>query len=183
MDPFKNEVIDVSLLPDYQEASLTAIMPSYWNVIRFNFFVTFSVFAALIGLFYLLKRDFLSPYFWIIPPVFVSLMGLIFYALMLEFKKRSYAIRTHDIIYKSGLLSSKSIIIPFQRIQHVAINEGFVSRHYGLVQLQIFTAGGAASDIKISGLLKEHAERIKEQILQQISTLNKAETPDSPDPK
>lgn len=89
MDPFKNEVIDVSLLPDYQEASLTAIMPSYWNVIRFNFFVTFSVFAALIGLFYLLKRDFLSPYFWIIPPVFVSLMGLIFYALMLEFKKRS----------------------------------------------------------------------------------------------
>lgn len=181
MDEFKNEILDIAQLPHYQEASLTPITPRYWNVIRFNFWIVFFISLVLIGILFITKKESQGAYFWVILPCSILFMGFIFYALKVEFKKRSYAIRTHDLIDQNGFLSTKSIIIPFQRIQHVAINEGFLSRRYGLAQLQIFTAGGSSSDVKISGLLKQNAERIKEQILRQISPRSNEENRASQD--
>lgn len=169
MEPFKNELIDLTNIPRYEEVELHPIIASYWKVIQFNFAIQFLIFASIIGLFLKLKNEELTPYLWIIVPVFTLTMALIYVALRMGFKKRSYGIRTHDLIYRNGVLSTQTTIIPFNRIQHVAVNEGFLSRYYGLAQLQIFTAGGSSSDMKISGLSKEEAEKIKETILFQIS--------------
>lgn len=169
MESFKNEVIDWNSLPRYQEANLQSIRPSYWKVIQFNFAIQFLVFASLIGLFFSLKKDLIHPFFWISISCFIFLMVMNYIALQIGFKKRSYGIRTYDLIYRNGVLSTKTTIIPFNRIQHVAVNEGFLSRYYGLAQLQIFTAGGSSSDMKISGLSKDEAEKIKEKILSKIS--------------
>jgi membrane protein YdbS with pleckstrin-like domain len=35
----------------------------------------------------------------------------------------------HDVLYKYGILATKTIIIPYNRVQHVALHEGFVSRY------------------------------------------------------
>jgi uncharacterized membrane protein YdbT with pleckstrin-like domain len=53
-----------------------------------------------------------------------------FFALILYFssvmavKRRAFALRDKDILYKRGLLSTTTTIMPFNRIQHVAMHEG-----------------------------------------------------------
>jgi membrane protein YdbS with pleckstrin-like domain len=37
-------------------------------------------------------------------------------------KKRAF--REHDVLYKYGILATKTIIIPYNRVQHVALHEG-----------------------------------------------------------
>ena len=177
MESFKNEVINLAVLPRYQETELLSISSSYWRVLQFNFAIHFLIYASIIGLFFNIKEELINPYLWIILSTFIIIMTPIYFALKIGFRKRGYAIRTHDLIYRRGILSINTIIIPFNRIQHVAVNEGFLSRYYGLAQLQIFTAGGASSDMRISGLSKIDAEKIKETILFRISN-RKSETID-----
>ena len=166
MPPFTNEVISIDSLPKYEEAGMTPVQKKYWNVMVINFLITFLVISGMItGLF--LLRD-TPEYFRYIFIGYLVLMIIVFFLRKVSFAKRSFAIRERDIIYRHGILSTITTIIPFSRIQHVSINEGLFSRYYQLAQLQIYTAGGATSDLKISGLLKSDAEQLKEMIMLQI---------------
>jgi membrane protein YdbS with pleckstrin-like domain len=60
------------------------------------------------------------------------------------------------------------MVIPYNRIQHVALHEGFISRYFGLAKVEIFTAGGSASDIKIPGIAITQAEDIKQLLMGKI---------------
>ncbi|MFT4533782.1 MAG: membrane protein YdbS with pleckstrin-like domain [Saprospiraceae bacterium] len=82
-----------------------------------------------------------------------------------EFQRKSYAIRQKDIVYNSGLFWQSSIVIPFNRVQHCEVSQGPIDRFYNLAELKIFTAGGASSDLSISGLSPESAARIKDFIV------------------
>lgn len=82
--------------------------------------------------------------------------------------KKGYAVREHDIIYKTGLLSQKQITIPFNRVQHVEIYEGFLLRLFGLARIEFFTAGGNWGDLKIPGLLINEADKIKAFVIEQV---------------
>ena len=55
-------------------------------------------------------------------------------------------------------------------MQHVALHQGLFSRYFGLASLELFTAGGSSSDLKITGLLLTDAQNFKELIIQKIST-------------
>jgi membrane protein YdbS with pleckstrin-like domain len=78
------------------------------------------------------------------------------------------------VIYRSGAIAIETTIIPYNRVQHVTMHEGILSRKFGLATVEIFTAGGINSDIKVPGIEKEHAEKIKQllvgKILKQDST-------------
>ena len=165
--PFTNDVMNIDDLPKYEEVTTTPIQRNYWKVIMINLFLSFMIFgsAVVVSSFYISD---LKPFSWYIIPGFIVIMGLITFLQKIAFKKKSYAVRERDIIYHSGILANHTIIIPFNRIQHVGMNEGLISRFYGLAQLQIFTAGGSSSDLKISGLLKQEAERVREVIMQKI---------------
>ncbi len=82
-----------------------------------------------------------------------------------EFHRKSYAIRQKDIVYNSGLFWQSSIVVPFNRVQHCEVSQGPIDRFYHLAELKIFTAGGASSDLSISGLSPETAARIKDFIV------------------
>ena|SRR5690606_23039644 len=164
---FTNNLLDVSALPRHEEATITAIEAKYWKVIVINFLMSFIIYGLIVGVaFYFIEK--LKPYLWYVLAAYILLMFLSFLLQRKSFKNRGYALRERDIIYRRGVLSVITTIIPFNRIQNVAINEGFLSRKYGLAQLHVFTAGGSSSDIKLSGLLKADAENMKEMILQQI---------------
>ena len=60
------------------------------------------------------------------------------------------------------------MIIPYNRVQHVALHEGFISRIFGLAKVEIFTAGGNNSDLEIPGIAKEEAENIKQLLMGKI---------------
>ena len=116
------------------------------------------------------KKDIFSIKVW--GSIFVALillLGLIVFFTKKSFKKIGYAFRSHDAIYKSGLISETTTIIPFNRVQHVALHQGFISRKLGLASVELFTAGGSSSDLKIPGLLLEEAQKIKNLVSQKIN--------------
>jgi len=98
-------------------------------------------------------------YIWLCLAIFTLISTLFVY---FEFHKKSYAIRQKDIVYNSGLFWRSSIVIPFNRVQHCEVSQGPIDRFYNLAELKVFTAGGASSDLSISGLLPESAARIKD---------------------
>ncbi|WP_233266092.1 PH domain-containing protein [Myroides fluvii] len=90
-------------------------------------------------------------------------------------RKKGYAVREHDIIFKSGLLNQKETTIPFNRVQHVEIYEGALLRIFGLCRIEFFTAGGSFGDLKIPGLLIAEANKIKAYVIEQVLPQKKEE--------
>jgi hypothetical protein len=84
------------------------------------------------------------------------------------YTKKGFAFRNHDVLFKHGVIATNTIVIPYNRIQHVALHEGIISRFFGLAKIEIFTAGGNSSDIEIPGIEKEQAENIKQLLMGKI---------------
>ena len=80
--------------------------------------------------------------------------------------------REHDVVFQSGVISQTTTIVTNNRVQHVALHQGVLSRMYGLASIELFTAGGSTSDLKIKGLRLEDAMKIKESVSLKINELN-----------
>ena len=83
-----------------------------------------------------------------------------------SFRQKGYAVRDRDISYKTGLLNRKTTTIPFNRVQHCDIKQGIISRYFGLSKLNVYTAGGAKSDLSIPGLTLEKGQKLMDFVLQ-----------------
>ena len=168
MSAFKNDV--VTEFPDISKIEFQRIHKSYLKVILFN---TFLVFALLfVGLFFLIDRKLneeIPEYIVLIYILFVALFGLVVLYKIFGFSRRKYALRDKDISYKSGVIIKTMTTVPFSRIQHVEIDEGPISRYFGLASLSVYTAGDSSDDLDISCIKKEEALRIKEFISSKIN--------------
>ena len=170
MNEFTNNPIDITQLPKFEEVQLKGLNPKYITVLLFNF----SLFLILViggfsTLFYF-KQDAFSNMIWmtVVVGIVLFLAGLVLFT-KFSFHKKGYAFREHDAIYKSGLISETTTIIPFNRVQHVALHQGFISRKLGLASIELFTAGGSSSDLEIPGLLLADAQIIKNLVSQKIN--------------
>ena len=170
MNEFTNNPIDITQLPKFEEVELKGLNPKYITVLLFNF----SLFLILViggfsTLFYF-KQDAFSNMIWmtVVVGIVLFLAGLVLFT-KFSFHKKGYAFREHDAIYKSGLISETTTIIPFNRVQHVALHQGFISRKLGLASIELFTAGGSSSDLEIPGLLLADAQIIKNLVSQKIN--------------
>lgn len=100
-------------------------------------------------------------------PAAVLLFGGLLTALALvRFRKKGYALRVHDIVFRTGLFWRKTTVLPFDRVQHAEVTQGPLQRRFGLSTLKFFTAGGSSVDLQIEGLLTEDAERLRETVLE-----------------
>ena len=170
MNVFTNNPIDITQLPKFEEVQLKGLNPKYITVLLFNFSLLLTlVIVGFSALFYF-KRDAFSNVIWIaiLVGVVLFLVGLVVFT-KFSFHKKGYAFREHDAIYKSGLISETTTIIPFNRVQHVALHQGFISRKLGLASVELFTAGGSSSDLEIPGLLLADAQLIKNLVSQKIN--------------
>lgn len=170
MEEFTNELIDIKTLPKFEEIQYNVLHPKYFRVILINICIFFFILLlGIISVLYINKEIFTNR-IWlligIIYPIYLIVMILYY---NLSFKKRGYAFRTHDVIYKSGLIRETTVIIPNNRVQHVALHQGFFSRLFGLATIELFTAGGNSSDLKIPGLVYEEALCIKSMISLKIN--------------
>lgn len=167
MENFTNETIDITQLPRYEEVQFSSLHPSYWKV---SLIIIGIIFLFLgIGLGY---GIFFEPEIAIYK-LELSLFLVIFIILIIVFSrigfvKKGFAFRNHDVLYRSGIIATNTIVIPYNRIQHVALHESMISRFFGLAKIEIFTAGGDSSDIEIPGILKEQAENIKQLLMGKI---------------
>lgn len=163
---FQNQAVNIEALPEYQNTTLNPINKKYKWVI-FWYWIIISLILS-VGCFIISTDSELSNYLY--PAIITSLLLSLAYILLqiAGFKSRAYMVREHDIIYRHGILSVITTIIPYKRIQHVSVSEGFLSRIYKLASIQIYTAGGSSDDLKIKGLAKEDAMQIKEYVLSKI---------------
>ena len=170
MQEFTNETIDLENLPKYEDVALTPPNSKYWNVIVINLGIVLIILGAFLGLFIFLLDDKLpNPIYPIVGYLIFSAFLFIIYRL--SFKKRGFALREKDIIYKHGVIAETTTIIPINRIQHVALDEGITSRSYGLATLQIYTAGGATGHVHIAGIEVEKAKIIKEVLVKRLDLI------------
>lgn len=77
---------------------------------------------------------------------------------------KGYALRDHDISYRTGIIFPKITTIPYSRVQQVSVRQNPVSRLYGLYSVDIVNGAQQLSSMAIPGLTKETATRIKELI-------------------
>lgn len=169
--PFKNDV--VIHYPDISQINFIKVDKNYLKVLLINFVIVFILsFLGFFGLTQIEFDDFdLQVYSSIIYLVLAILLSVSLLLLLFEFKVRAYAVREKDISYKKGLLVHKLVTVPYNRIQHLNVTEGFFSRMFDLASLHIFTAGDDSSDLVIKGLPKDRAYQIREYILQETKSL------------
>jgi len=106
-------------------------------------------------------------FFLLLIPVFMLLLaGLVSGLVIKKSRLKGIALREHDMAYRSGLWWQKTVMLAYDRVQHVEVSSGPLQRKYGLASLKFFTAGGSSVDLKVDGLSRERAEQIRAYILE-----------------
>ncbi|NNT71739.1 PH domain-containing protein [Flavobacterium sp. IMCC34852] len=167
MENFTNETIDTKALPRFETVQLSPIDSKYWQVILISIFSFFFLGLAIMVILFFLVDEVVEQK----PLIFSAYTAVFAIALLLSrisFKKKAYAFRNHDVIFRSGIIATNTMVIPYNRVQHVALHEGFIARFFGLAKVEIFTAGGISSDLEIPGIAKEEAENIKQLLMGKI---------------
>ncbi len=174
MQHFTNETIDLNTLPKYEETLLTKPDRKYWKIIIINLSIFLAFTAIGLGLLILVNGS-VRNYWFLWLSIFIAFAVLLYLISLVSFKRRGFALREKDVLYKSGIIAEKTTIIPLNRIQHVTLNEGIFSRMFDLGTLQIYTASGSNGDIHIAGIEIEQARAIKEALVQRLVVNTKAE--------
>lgn len=81
---------------------------------------------------------------------------------------KAYAIRDHDLLYRTGWIIRSVRTCPFNRVQHCSVSSGILSRKFGVSTLRLYTAGGNDADVRIQGLKPEIANNLREWIVDKI---------------
>jgi len=170
MEPFTNSIITPENLPQLHSKDFTGLDRKYLKIIIIRIFVFFLLMAGGLAVLLLFAED--------IPRLFVGLIAgsaivlIIIFALIiaiLGFPRKGYLVRVHDISFKKGLITFKLTTVPYNRIQHVEVNQGILTKILGLSSIKIYTAGGSYSDLSIPGLSSKDAHRLKAFLSDQIS--------------
>jgi membrane protein YdbS with pleckstrin-like domain len=167
MEDFTNETIDTTQLPKFEEVEFSVLHPNYWKVTLISLSIFFMIIGIGVGLLLYLNEEF-SSYISEFSIGYVVLLLIVIFFSRLSFRKKGFAFRTHDVLFRHGIIATNTLVIPYNRVQHVALHEGLFSRMFGLAKIEIFTAGGSSSDIEIPGIAKEQAENIKQLLMGKI---------------
>lgn len=166
---FTNSQIEDTSFPRFEEVTFTDLPGKYLKVVVLD--VALILLIPTVGLLAVnyFVDDF-RPYFL---TVFLIWIAIAVYAMIISiigFYRKGYAFREHDVLYRTGVFAHIVRVIPFNRIQHVALHEGPISRFFGYARIKIYTAGAGAGDISIPGIPKETAQQIKQLLSGKIQT-------------
>lgn len=85
-----------------------------------------------------------------------------------------FQIEEGAFIIDKGVLKRTKTNIPFERIQTINLQQNIVHQIFGVVSLEIDTAGAKKSELTIDALSKEDAEAIRQFILEEKDQLTEA---------
>ena len=167
---FQNPQIFDLEIPDFSDLKLASVSPKYLKVILLNLSL-FSIFlvGSVAVAFYFFYYNLTSLQIW---AIFVSILLFIIFLFLntiIGFKLRKYAIREKDLVYQDGWFKRTLIIVPFKRIQHIKVEQGWFSKILNLKSVTIYTAGINGGDISVNGLPEDIAEGINNLIRKSIS--------------
>lgn len=171
---FDNKQIDISTLPQVAQVDFKNLHTKYKTVVGIRLLIA-SIFILLLSsspyIFQHITNSLPISDIWLVSICGVGVLLVILMCIisLKGVQMKGYALREHDIIYKTGIISRSQTVIPFNRVQHVVVYEGALLRVFGLCTVEFFTAGGALGDLKISGISKEEGERLKAYVIQKIT--------------
>lgn len=170
MENFTNKTLNISALPKFEETQLQPLEKKYFFVMLLQRSLFYIVLLGVFLVVYFMnaKASFLEGKLVYLLGVWSFLLWFGILYLRISFTKKGFALREHDVIFKSGVVSETTVIVTNNRVQHVALHQGLLSRYFGLASIELFTAGGSSSDLKINGLLLEDAKKIKESVSEKI---------------
>lgn len=169
MENFTNKTIDIKQLPKFEEVVFTALHHKYFRVVLINLGIVIALFILAPIVLSVINPELFSGRVWLILGMVIPILLIFIVSFsIIGFRKKGFAFREHDVLYRYGVIATNTIVIPYNRAQHVALHEGFMSRFFGLAKIEIFTAGGSSSDIAIPGIAKEEAENIKQLLMGKI---------------
>lgn len=167
---FNNPQIDTLSIPNIENLNLEQVERSYLYILIFNRLLGFLFpLIAVVVIGFITNFEGWMVYFWLGIALLIALLVLSCIYAIVSFPKRRYALREHDIIYTEGLLLNSFTTVPFVRIQHTEISRSFLERKFNLSTLKIYTAGATGSDLFISGLSKETAQKINAFLTSKIN--------------
>jgi putative membrane protein len=82
-------------------------------------------------------------------------------ALMVWWRFR-YGVGEHEIVIEQGVLSRKRRVIPFERVQDIAIEQKLLARLFGVASVRIETGGSAADEGKLDSISLADAHRLRD---------------------
>lgn len=168
---FENLEVHLDELPDFKSVELNLVQKRYKRLIWINEGLVFTLLFALP-----IIAFFIEPVPLWIPIVVLCLLSLVLAVRATEIEKgfplRLFGIRQYDIIYQSGFFYFTETVIPYNRIQHVEIKQGPLSRFYNLYSLRLYTAGASSGDLIIDGLDKETAQKLKAKVLAKTTIID-----------
>ena len=86
---------------------------------------------------------------------------------------KGYAVREHDITYRSGIVFPKTVTIPFCKVQQVSVRQNPVSRMFGLYAVDVVSGAQMLAETVIPGLTREKAEEIKSLLIERTRNENR----------
>lgn len=169
---FSNLPINTEGLPEVQTIPFKPIHPDYLKVLRISWLLLFVIVLGILITIFVLSKKLQNP-------IAISIASGIYLLLLLatviigtgSFKRKQYAVREKDILYKTGWIFQNLHMVPFNRLQHCVVNMGPIERKFGLATLSLYTAASEGKDITIQGLPQTEAEQLKELVIQQIQAL------------
>lgn len=84
----------------------------------------------------------------------------------IEYKQWKFIINKDKVDFIHGIYTTKRVIVPMVRIQHIVITEGFINRFFNLANVDIHTAGGVHT---IPNIELEKAKEISDYLKDKIS--------------
>jgi hypothetical protein len=121
MENFTNETIDTTLLPKFEEVQFS-LDADYWSDGAKCVCLFFNCRPSLEYLFF--NRAYL--FFWLEFQLIFSFFFLVLLLSRISFNKKRFAFRT-QCSFLAWILATNIIVIPYNRVQHVALHEGFIS--------------------------------------------------------
>ena len=164
---FSNENIFIKNIPEVGNVTFSGIEKKFLSVMIFNRILLFV--ASLIACLLAIKFIELLEQFSLL--IYISV--IILWVIIFSFTGISFNRKKYDLMYSYGVIFTSTVLIPYNRIQHLAIHQGFLSRIFDLASLQFYTAGGSYTDISIKGLSKEDAEKWKDFVSSKIEKLKR----------
>jgi membrane protein YdbS with pleckstrin-like domain len=173
---FENKELFMEEIPRAETVSFRPLDRKYLSALQLMWIILLTIMLALMVIPYLFIDSLVSAP-WIIAgaSLFILITFSISFTGIRSFQRKGYAIREHDLLYRSGWLFQAVHIVPFSRIQHVAVNSGPIDRKYGLAKVSFYTAAGEVLDIGIPGLPLDEAYNIKEFVVSRIKPTEKHE--------
>ena len=170
MENFTNSVLLPENLPEIDQKNFTKLNKKYRKIMLIRIAIFFLILSAGLAAYFLWRNESLKPTLIILLFSAIALLTLLMVIIsLLGFPKKGYQVRENDISFQRGIITYKITTIPFNRIQHVEVNQGVLPKIFRLSALKIFTAGGNASDLSIPGLPEEVAQKLKAFLSEKIS--------------